>query len=510
MATSRVLKITTRLTKDKFKKDLKGLTKDIKTAEAETNAMGEGAAAMSEGLGASVGAIAKIAVIAALVIGAFVLIKKAVDNIIAKNDSIRQRIEAIKNALSNIGSAIINVLSSYILPIVEAIINLIYKALSYINGITKAVWGYDLFAKKASDSLASGASSAKEIKKALAGFDTADILGSEDSGGGIGGIGGSEINTEGLQDLIKEKHLFKDMERDYNDMLESLKDKKAYKEAYGNWDWFVMGVVRTFAGLGQVIDGFKDTIVGLVKIVVGILTLNGEMISDGVIQLCDGIGKIVKGVVNIIWGLVVSLVGLIKGILLPIATWLWNNVLSPIWEFIKKVIGWIWDKITKVGSAISIAFSVLKGILIAPFEALWDIAKKVFDWISEKIQPLLDKVGALKDKLSAAADTVKSGASKVISGGSSLLKSVWNAGKGVFGLASGGIVNNPGPGVPLSQINVGEKGPEAVLPLTDGTLQRLANMIPVRIELTNTIDGRVLSRRLETIRQNSAFSRNGG
>ena len=507
MATSGVLKITTRLTKDKFKKDLKGLTKDIKTAEAETNAMGEGAAAMSEGLGASVGAIAKIAVIAALVIGAFVLIKKAVDNIIAKNDSIRQRIEAIKNALSNIGSAIINVLSSYILPIVEAIINLIYKALSYINGITKAVWGYDLFAKKASDSLASGASSAKEIKKALAGFDTADILGREDSGGGIGGVGGSEINTEGLQDLIKEKHLFKDMERDYNDMLESLKDKKAYKEAYGNWDWFVMGVVRTFAGLGQVIDGFKDTIVGLVKIVVGILTLNGEMISDGVIQLCDGIGKIVKGVVNIIWGLIQTLVGLIKGILAPIVTWLWNYVLSPVWELIKKVVSWIWEKGVWLGGIIVSVFGPLVDILKKPFQKMWDVARDAFEWISEKIGPLIEKVEKLKGKLEESK--VGNAVSKVVSVTSNAIPGLSIA-KKIFGLASGGIVNNPGPGVPLSQITVGEKGPEAVLPLTDGTLQRLANMIPVQIELTNTIDGRVLSRRLETIRQNSAFSRNGG
>lgn len=75
-------------------------------------------------------------------------------------------------------------------------------------------------------------------------------------------------------------------------------------------------------------------------------------------------------------------------------------------------------------------------------------------------------------------------------------------------LATGGIVNNPGRGVMMGSYVAGEKGPEAVLPLTDNTLQRLANMIPITINLTNTMNGRVISRELQKINTNSDFVTN--
>lgn len=78
-------------------------------------------------------------------------------------------------------------------------------------------------------------------------------------------------------------------------------------------------------------------------------------------------------------------------------------------------------------------------------------------------------------------------------------------------LAKGGIIDVPNRGVPLTNnIVAGEAGAEAVIPLTDDTLQRLANMIPITIDLTNTIDGRILNRRLEEVKNRQVFARNGG
>jgi hypothetical protein len=76
-------------------------------------------------------------------------------------------------------------------------------------------------------------------------------------------------------------------------------------------------------------------------------------------------------------------------------------------------------------------------------------------------------------------------------------------------LARGGIVNNPGQGVMMGNYIAGEKGAEAVLPLTDGTLQKLANMMPITVHVTNTMNGRVLSREIQRVQNENDFAFNG-
>ena len=79
-----------------------------------------------------------------------------------------------------------------------------------------------------------------------------------------------------------------------------------------------------------------------------------------------------------------------------------------------------------------------------------------------------------------------------------------------FGLAHGGIINNPAHGVPLgTNIVGGERGAEVVIPLTDDTLQRLANKIPISIDLTNKLDSRIIGKQIVNINEQKKFARNG-
>lgn len=81
-------------------------------------------------------------------------------------------------------------------------------------------------------------------------------------------------------------------------------------------------------------------------------------------------------------------------------------------------------------------------------------------------------------------------------------------------LASGGIVNNPGRGVPIGygQAIAGEAGPEAVLPLNDETLsilgQYIGRNITINTMIDNNIDGKRLNRVLATSSDTENFSRN--
>ena len=80
-------------------------------------------------------------------------------------------------------------------------------------------------------------------------------------------------------------------------------------------------------------------------------------------------------------------------------------------------------------------------------------------------------------------------------------------------LAVGGIVNMPGRGVPIGGAIAGEAGTEGVIPLTDSqameTLgQAIGKYITINANITNTMNGRVISRELQKINNNSDFAFN--
>lgn len=79
-------------------------------------------------------------------------------------------------------------------------------------------------------------------------------------------------------------------------------------------------------------------------------------------------------------------------------------------------------------------------------------------------------------------------------------------------LARGGIVNNPGAGVNMGSYIAGERGPEAVLPLDDNTMDRLGEAIArhmnITANITNSMNGRVIARELQKVIDESNFAFN--
>lgn len=84
---------------------------------------------------------------------------------------------------------------------------------------------------------------------------------------------------------------------------------------------------------------------------------------------------------------------------------------------------------------------------------------------------------------------------------------------GKIKLAQGGIVNNPGKGVPIgTNIIAGEAGREAVLPLNDQVLsqlgQQIGKYITINATMVNNMNGRQISRELQRIQSNNDFTSN--
>ena len=80
-------------------------------------------------------------------------------------------------------------------------------------------------------------------------------------------------------------------------------------------------------------------------------------------------------------------------------------------------------------------------------------------------------------------------------------------------LAVGGVVNRPGQGVSLGNAIIGEAGAEGVIPLTDSQQMALlgeaiGRYITINANITNTMNGRVISREVQKIQNQNDFVAN--
>lgn len=144
----------------------------------------------------------------------------------------------------------------------------------------------------------------------------------------------------------------------------------------------------------------------------------------------------------------------------------------------------------------------------------------------ELIVDVKANTSSFKISMKQMADSIKSWANGIGGGFSALWdKLTGGGGGGGRGFATGGIgtgiglgaiVNNPGKGVSIGGGNIaGERGKEGIIPLTDPRAmaelgQQIGRWVSVNLDITNQIDGRVLNRRLEAIKNESNFTTNGG
>lgn len=124
---------------------------------------------------------------------AYMFIRQAISSLSQYDEKLATNIEYIRFALASV-----------LKPVIETIINLVYKLLVYIAYIAKAWFGVNLFAnasvkafQSVNKSVKNTNKSAKELQKTLAGFDEMNVLqknGSTKVGGGGGGVPTPDID----------------------------------------------------------------------------------------------------------------------------------------------------------------------------------------------------------------------------------------------------------------------------------------------------------------------------
>lgn len=498
----------------------------IQLRRQQLNEVNDSLGDTSVSIGGIIKKVGKWALAVFSVRSAYSLIRRLVSTISQYNDQVKTDLEYMSFALSKSFE-----------KVVQWLISAMYKLLSLVNSVTIALFNWDMFSGASVKNFKKLQTGVKTIKKELLGFDELNILGSEDSGGGVSAPSAdlSNSNNDNLSNNIQESAAI--ISQFWEQDLETI-----LSNADSIWKGFTSGLILACKGVYDFIKGTIETIQGIWETLVGVFTGDTEKMEEGYRKLIDGLLTMIKGLVEFIIGLLWSVVGIVLDVLNGIwkmiknfGSWLWNGIKSiakgigdffvSIWNgFKEKVVNPITNGIKNLwNNAINGAKNAWQGIknvfssVGTFFSGIWNKIKTIFKDLGTKIG---DVVGsAFKAAINGALRTVETIINTPIKAINGLLDTI-NSVPGISlsklktiqlpRLAAGGIIDVPGTGVNIGSAIVGEKGPEAVIPLSDDTLQRLANMIPITIDLTNTIDGRILNRRLETIRTNNSFIKNGG
>lgn len=250
-------------------------------------------------------------------------VSQSIENIVKKVGKwalaifgIRSAYSAVRSAMSTLSQYdeqmatnieyIRYVLANALKPIIETIINLAYKLLVYINYISQAWFGVNLFAnasakafKNANNNIKGANKSAKELQKTLTGFDEMNILqknGSTVLGGGGGGVmpsfGNVEIpgwidwianNKSTILNALKEIALLIGSAFAISKILEFASGIKTVSTLLKSLS--SLQIFGLMAGIGVTLYGIVDLVSSLID---GTSTLGSVMFDLGLIL--DGVG----------------------------------------------------------------------------------------------------------------------------------------------------------------------------------------------------------------------------
>ena len=422
---------------------------------------------------------------------AYMAVRSAMGTISQYEDDMKNNIDYIKYALA------------YTLkPIVEWILNAVVKLLQYVNYIAKAWTGKNLF--KTADAFKNAQKGAKglnkELQKTTASFDEMNVLQDTKSSGGGADIIAPNIDLTGMRGEVPQ-------------WLKWIVDNKDL-------------ILSVFAGVNVGLLAWKLGLKGIQSLGIGLAIAGVIYGIQSIIKylqdpsfenfgkIITGIGIAVAGVAIIFGAWPIAVGGAISAIVgLIISNW------GKIKEFMLNICKWLEDNFVLVGKTIS---DVIKTSLNL-FEGLFIGVKQILDGIIRIFK------GDFKNGISLAmrgiGNIIISVLNTVINGFNAFILPMRGlivaAGK-ITGkkwtmntikipriprLAKGGIINQPGRGVPIGygQAIGGENRAEGVIPLTDSQqMALLGETIGKYVKINNVIDVNMDSRRINRILQNSS------
>ena len=489
------------------------IPKDLDEADKKTKNLGKGLESVIKKVG-------KWALAVFGVRSAYNAIRGAMSTLSQYDTQMASNIEYIRYALA-----------SSLQPVIQTILNLVVKLLQYINYIAKAWTGKNLF--KTADAFKNAQKNAKglnkELQKTTASFDEMNIL--SDTSSSAGGGGGADISTPNvdLTGLQGEIPGWVQWIVDNKDLLIS-----ALLGIAGGIIAIKLGADLLLGlGIGLIIAGISKTIKAII-----------DFIQD---PSWDNFAKILEGLAVILTGVAIAMLAVnaanpVAWIILAIAAVVaLAAIVIKNWDKIKNVLGvvgsWINDHIIK---PIANFFSGLWNGIVSGVTWAVNGIKSIFNTIVSFFGGIINSIlGFFKNIGVAVGNVISSAFKAVVNGVMGAIESILNAPikavNGLIGvinkvpginlgklstfklprLAKGGIINQPGRGVPVGygQAIGGERGQEGVLPLTDSQQMQLlgeaiGRYVTINATITNTMNGRVISRELQKVNNTNNFAFN--
>ena len=436
---------------------------------------------------------------------AYGFVRQAMASVSEYNEQISSDVEYIRFAMA-----------SMLQPVIEGLISLAYKLLTYVNYIAKAWFGVDLFANASANAMNKSAKSAEKMKKSLAGFDEMNVLNDNGSTGAMGAVAPSF-------DLASP---------------EDVQIPSWIQWIANNKDIVIAGLMGISGALIAVhlgltlIQGLGIGIIlaGIVTLIQGIVDFIKDPSWTNFLTILQGIALVVSGIAVLLGGWIVALASLgvaivsyviknwdkVKEILSEVGSWVYDNIIKPVGDFF---VG-LWDGIV---NGVKIAVQGVKGAFSS--------VVSFFSNLIQKILGLFKNIGIkTANVIGGAFKTVINGVLKAIENilnfpikSINKLIDVINAVPGINiatlptfklpRLAKGGIINQPGRGIPVGSAIGGERGQEGVIPLTDSQqMQLLGEAIGRYINLNATIPiymgNRQIAREIKKINAQNDFAFN--
>lgn len=506
----------------------------LQKQQAQVNNIKDGFDKMNKSVGNSIKHIGRLALGIFSVASAYRLMSAASSTLGQYDEQYAANLEYIRYLIAQA-----------IAPALKYVVNLASTLLSYLNYILNAWFGITLFSKnsaknfmKAKNSTGGISKNTGKIKKDLqtTPFDEMNVLSDTSSSGISGGAGGGAVGPsidpsllkgevpDWLQWIVDHKDeilavmtgvaagllawklglegikalgiglLIAGIVYTIESLLDYLKDP-----SWENFGKIIQGIGVAIVGLGLLIESVPVAVAGAIVLIIGTIVKYWEQIkaffqkgidwlrskSDWIHEMFgDKIGDLYDFIVDILQNTLDSFDGLLSGI---------KNIFDGIIKFIKGVFTGDWK----------MAWDGIKQIFRGVFEGLWSIAKWPLNLIISGLNTLIRGANRIKFNVPDWVPGI---------GGKQFGFNIPQIPK----LAKGTILNAPGRGVPVAggRALAGEAGREAYLPLSDTQMleelgSTIGKYITINANITNNMNGRVISRQLQQIRNDREFAYNG-
>ena len=315
---------------------------------------------------------------------AYLAIRQAMSTLSQYDDTMKANIDYIRFALATV-----------LKPIIEWIINAVYKLLSYINYIAKAWFGVDLFANASAKAFGKANKNAQKLQKTMASFDEMNVLSDNRSATDTTATPSFDLSKmqdgqvpEWVDAIAKNKDTILTIVGAVTGLLLAIKGAKILKGLMGilkysklilavlavavivkyydqikevidnfvNWldTNFLTKLRELFGPIGDIIylpievavksirTAFESLFGGLRKVVDGIINLFKGNFNEGIKQIFGGLVDIVSMPFRVLQTTVQTVVNRVKEFFKGMAEWLYQGVIKPVGDWFNN----LWENIS--------------------------------------------------------------------------------------------------------------------------------------------------------------------